>query len=495
MDSLITRVRLKLNHDEEIDMPSATSTDLDVLFHPKSIAVVGTSTKRGFVWSSGNAYINGCMKQSYSGKIFPVHPEAKAILGYTCYNTVCDIPDDIDLAIFCVPASAVLNVMADCVRKKVKFVHLLTAGFSETGRDDYAQIEAKLVGMAKEAGIRIVGPNCMGLYCPEGGISWNGEMPDKVGSVGLFSQSGQLANMIVMAGAPIGIHYSKVVSFGNACDLKAHDFLLYMGNDPKTKIVCAYLEGLTQGRAFFEAAKAVTKEKPLVVWKGGQTEGGARATQSHTAAMAGSFKTWEAMCRQAGIISVNSIEEMVCTISALERMPRPKGKRVAILGGAGGGSVTMTDKAEKEGLSVPHLSGHTIETLEEFIPLQGSSAKNPLDILPHLRDMESFKKLMDLLKNDQNIDALIFSLNLGFIYREVGRSGINGYLRMILKAREWLEKPMFMSLDTFNNLDMRILNHEAEEWLAGRKAAVFPCFEIAARVLKALRQYDEYLAR
>ncbi len=476
-------------------MSSATPPDLDHLNYTKSIAVVGTSTKRGFVWSSGNAYINGCIKQSYAGKIFPVHPKARTVLGYTCYNHICDIPDDIDLAIFCIPASAVLDAMADCVKKKVKFVHLLTAGFSETGRKDLANIEYQMAEMAKKAGIRVVGPNCMGLYCPEGGISWNGEMPDKTGSVGLFSQSGQLANMIVMAGAPLGIHYSKVVSFGNACDLKAHDYLLYLANDPKTKIISAYLEGLTWGRDFFDAAKAVTRKKPLLVWKGGQTEGGARATQSHTAALAGSFKIWEAMCRQAGIIPVNSVEEMVYTVSALERMPRPKGKRVAILGGAGGGSVTMTDRAEKEGLSVPHLSEGSIKALEEFIPLQGSSAKNPLDILPHLRDVESFKKLMTLLKEDQNIDALIFSVNLGFIYREVGRSRINAYLRMILSAREWLEKPMFLALDTFNNLDMRILNHEAEEWLAGRKAAIFGSFEIAARVLNALKHYDDYLAR
>ena len=467
--------------------------DLTRLFYPKTIAIVGSTPKRGFVWSSGNAFISGCIRQSFQGKIYPVHPKADSILGYKCYPNIREIPGTIDLVIFCVPSSAVLEVMEDCVEKKVKFVHLLTAGFTETGRLEDAEVEEKLLSIARQAGIRIVGPNCMGLYCPDGGISWNGEMPDKIGSTGLFSQSGQLANMIVMAGATQGIHYSKVVSFGNACDLKAHDFLCYLANDPKTKIITAYIEGLKRGREFFELARKITKEKPMVVWKGGQTEGGARATQSHTAAMAGSYQVWQSMCRQTGIISVNSIEEMVCTVSALKRLPLPKGKNVAILGGAGGGSVTMTDMAEKEGLFVPHLADKSTRQLGEFIPIQGSSVKNPLDILPHIRNKETFEKLMNILRDDLNIDALVFSSNLGFIYREAGRVGVNYYLRMISKCHEWLEKPLFLILETFNTAEMLTLRNESEEMLIARKMAVFPSFEIAARVLTYLYQYNNFI--
>jgi acyl-CoA synthetase (NDP forming) len=476
-------------------MTVETIPNLDALFYPKSIAVVGTSPKRGVVWSSGNAYINGCVKQSYQGKIYPVHPEAKNVLGYTCYPSIDDIPDEIDLVIFCIPSSAVLDVMESCVRKKVKFVHLLTAGFSETGKDEYTDMEKRLVETARKGGIRIVGPNCMGLYCPEGGISWNGELPDRMGSVGLFSQSGQLANMVILAGTTKKVSFSKVVSFGNACDLKAHDFLNYLANDPKTKIIAAYLEGVTCGREFFEAAKKITRKKPLVVWKGGQTEGGARATQSHTAAMAGSHRIWEAMCRQAGIISVNSIDELIQTISAMKRLPYPDGTRVAVLGGAGGGSVTMTDLAEKEGLSVPHLTDATIAKLEEFIPLQGSSAKNPLDILPNLRDMDGFKKVMTLLKDDPNIDALVFSVNLAFIYREAGRLGVEFYIATIAKAGEWLEKPMYLIADTFKVLELQALQFDAEERLAGHRIPMFTSFEIVARIIRSLKNYREFLTR
>jgi len=476
-------------------MKPQTSTDLHSLFNPKSIAVVGASTKRGYTWDSGNAYISGCIRQSFAGRIFPVHPKAESILGYKCYRSILDIPEPVDLAVFCVRASSARNVMEACARKGVRFVHMLTAGFGETGQAANADIEKGIMAIARKAGIRVVGPNCMGLYCPEGGLAWNGELPDKPGSVGLFSQSGQLANMVVKVGSIEGIHFSKAVSFGNACDLQAHDFLSYMADDPKTTIIASYLEGLKNGRAFFETAKKMTRNKPLVVWKGGQTEGGARATRSHTAALAGSFQIWKGMCRQTGIISVDTLDEMVHTLSALKRLPLPQGLNAAILGGAGGGSVTMTDMAEKQGLGVPRLSDETIERLETIIPVQGSSVKNPLDILPYLANKDSFKFLMTLLKEDPRVDALFFTLPLAFIYRERGQAGVNAYLKITLRAREWLEKPMFLIIESFNTPELMILCREASERLMTHQVPVFPSFEVAARVMLNLKGYHDFLTR
>ncbi|MBW1709811.1 MAG: hypothetical protein JRJ73_07990, partial [Deltaproteobacteria bacterium] len=187
-----------------------------------------------------------------------------------------------------------------------------------------------------------------------------------------------------------GFRYSKVVSYGNASDLQSHDFLKYLAQDENTKIIGAYIEGLKDGRAFFEEAKSITREKPIVAWKGGETEGGSRATQSHTGSLAGSYKIWRALCRQSGIIPVISMEELLTTLAALQKLPLPQGTNVAILGGAGGGSVTMTDAAEREGLKVPHLSEKTIRALEEFVPLQGSSVKNPLDMMGD-KDLHPFE--------------------------------------------------------------------------------------------------------
>ena len=322
--------------------------NLDQLFLPKNIAVIGASPKRKWGWSSGNSWISGSFKLAFQGPIYPIHPKAKTILGLKAYPSILDIPDEIDLAIFTVPFTTVVEVMEQCVKKGVRFVHLLTAGFSETGRKDYADLEHQISEIARKGGIRVIGPNCMGIYCPEGGLSWADEFPAEPGSTGFFSQSGQIAYQVIRKGDPKKIRFSKVVSYGNASDLQAHDFLNYLAEDQKTKAIGAYVEGIKKGREFFEAAKKATKKKPLVIWKGGQTKGGSRATLSHTSAIAGSQKIWQAVCDQAGIIQVHSLEEMVHTLQAFQMMSTPKGTNVAILGGAGGGSVTMTDFAEKE---------------------------------------------------------------------------------------------------------------------------------------------------
>ena len=476
-------------------MISSSSPDLHRLFHPQSVAVVGASTKRGATWDSGNAYINGCIRQSFRGRLYPVHPKAESILGYQCYGSILDIPESVDLAVICIRASAAKQAIEDCAQKGVSFVHMLTAGFGETGETSGTDEEEEIMVIARKAGMRIVGPNCMGLYSPEGGLAWNGELPDRPGSVGLFSQSGQLANMVVRTSAQEGIYFSEVASFGNASDLQAHEFLDYLGEDSKTNVIASYIEGLKDGRAFFEAAKKVTRKKPLVVWKGGQTQGGARATRSHTAALAGSFETWQGMCRQTGIISVDSLSEMVHTLSALKVLALPEGSNAAILGGAGGGSVTMTDMAETHGIAVPQLSDDTIEHLGTVVPMQGSSVKNPLDILPFLTSAESFKFVMELLKKDPLVDCLFFSFPLAFIYFEAGRAGVNAYMKMIAKAREWLGKPMFVVIESFNSTELMVVSREATENLTALQIPVFPSFEVAARVMMNLKGYNDFLRR
>lgn len=242
-------------------MTQYNAPDLDRLFFPQSIAVVGASPKTG-MRVQGNNYIKGSISLDFKGKIYPVHPQAKSILGFDAYPSVRDIPGEVDLVIFSMPAKNVLSVMEDCVAKRVRFVHSFTAGFSETGIEEFAAIEEKLVAMAKEAGIRLVGPNCMGVYCPEGGLSFQPFLPETAGPVGFFSQSGQFAGMFVMKGAALGLRFSKVVSFGNASDLKAHEFLAYLGKDEKTKIIGSYLEGLKDGREFFQIAGKVTRKNP-----------------------------------------------------------------------------------------------------------------------------------------------------------------------------------------------------------------------------------------
>jgi acyl-CoA synthetase (NDP forming) len=474
------------------------SKELKRLFYAKNIAIIGATSKRGWGWSNGNAWIAGSFKMGFQGAIYPVHPKARTILGLKAYPSILDIPDEIDLAVFTVPLAVVPQVMDECVKKGVKFVHLLTAGFSETGAHDNSDIEKSLIERARKGAIRVIGPNCMGIYCPEGGLSWSNEFPPESGSTGLFSQSGQLAYQIVVSGGDQGLRYSKVVSFGNASDLQPHDFLNYLAQDDKTEIIGAYLEGLRDGRSFFEAAKEATLKKPLVLWKGGQTEGGSRATISHTAALSGTQHIWDAMCRQTGIITVHSIDEMVYTIKALQALPKPKGTNVAILGGAGGGSVTMTDFAEKEGLKVPHLTDKTIRRMGEFVPIEGNSARNPLDIVPAIMPISTNEgnllRVMELIRDDPNIDAMIFSIFPKRICDTYGKTALNAYLQLCLEAMGRLEKPLFISLPREDNWQMDILRRETEEWFHDAGVATFPDFRLAARVMRNMKEYGHYLS-
>ena len=466
---------------------------LDYLFKPRNIAVIGATPKKDWLWSSGNNWINGALKQGFQGPIYPVHPTAEKILGFKAYPSVLNIPDDLDLAIFTVPISAVIHVLKECVEKGVRYVHLLTAGFSETGNAADADIEKQVVDIARENNIRLIGPNCMGVYCPEGGVAWTDEFPTTAGPVGFFSQSGQIAHMVIDSARRLKLGFSKVVSFGNASDLQPNEFLTYLSNDPSTDLIGAYLEGLKNGQAFFEAARETTKKKPVVIWKGGQTRGGARATLSHTSAIAGSDKIWKAFCRQAGIIPADTTEEMVYTLQALKMMPLPAKTNVAILGGAGGGSVTMTDLAEKEGLTVPQLTDDTIAQLGEFIRPEGSSTKNPLDIMHYLTSEQNLLRVMTLLREDPNIDVLIFDIHPDWIVEDYGEEALAVYLDMVLASEKILKKPMFVVLAREEDMARALVIKKVVDRFRDAGMATFPGFQLVARIIKRLNTYSDYL--
>ena len=475
-------------------MTAKDITKLDRLFYPKSIAVVGATPKDKMI-GSGNMFIEGAFRQGFQGRIYPIHPEAENILGFKAYPSLRAIPDEVDLVIFSIPLTSVIPVMEDCAAKGVKFVHMFTAGFSETGRTEAAEIEQKAMAIARRNGFRIIGPNCMGVYCPEGGVAFQPGLPTEVGPVAFVSQSGSLVHDFVMKGVYQGLRFSKIVSFGNAGDLQPHEFLAYLACDKKTKVIGSYIEGLKNGRAFFEAAKRMTGNKPLVVLKGGQTEGGTRATMSHTASLAGSPKIWTSLCRQAGIISVDSTEELIATLAALQRMPNLSGLNAAIFGEFGGGSVLMTDVAEKAGLKVPHLSAGTIQRLEEFIPFEGHSVKNPLDAGTALFSPFHFNRLIEVLNDDPITDILVFIQQLDFFHRMLGgRSGLKILKQMTMDAKELFIKPMVIVLEPNEDSTINALRQELEEDYHSAGLATFSSFDLAARVCVNLYQYNDYLA-
>ncbi len=474
-------------------MSTNNKCDLEPFFYPKTIAVVGASPySQDFRWG-GKTFIEGLVKQNYLGKVCPVHPKAENVLGLRAYRSVRDIPYDIDLAIFSIPAPAVPQVMEDCVAKGVKFVHIFTAGFSETGLEDRTNLEKDIVAVAQKGGVRVIGPNCMGIYNPDAGVAWVKDFPAQSGPVGFVSQSGQLAGHFIEVGNNRGVRFSKVISFGNASDLQCHEFLEYLADDDKTEIIACYIEGLKDGRAFFELAKKITPKKPLVMWKGGCTEGGSRAVSSHTASIAGSTEIWKALCRQTGIIQVSSIEDLVSTVAALERLTPPPRPNVAIVGGAGGGSVTMTDAAESAGLKVPHLSEETIRGLSEFVPVHGQSVKNPLDIFSVLINPEHFARMIELLREDPHIDALIYYQRVEWALRRENIF-LDMIMDMTIKGAKDLKKPLFLVLADATSLEGMALRKHAEEKYNNAGLPTFPTFDEAARTICNLSEYHKYLS-
>jgi len=333
-----------------------TAYSLDEVLHPQSIAVVGTNTHGRFVTPLINL--------GFKGKIYPVNPKYTEILNMKSYPTIKDIPGNVDFIISNVPAPQVPNILKDCEGKRVKGIHLYTARFSETGRKDAIELEKEVLSLAKKMGIRIIGPNCMGVYYPDQGISWQDHFPKESGTLALSSQSGQAAGQIISTITDRRIFFNKAISYGNAIDFNESDFLAYFEKDPKISLILMYIEGLKDGKRFFETLRKTTAVKPVVILKGGRGKSGTRAVASHTASLAGETSIWNTMINQAGAIPVNSIEELVDMVVSFYFLPPITGKCVGVLAGAGGATVLAADQCEEAGLDVIQLPQEIREELK-----------------------------------------------------------------------------------------------------------------------------------
>src|SRR3990172_1894173 len=288
--------------------PSGATAAIDAIFHPRSIAVVGASANPD---TPGYDYLHSLQTFGYAGTIYPVNPRAEEILGLPSYPSLRDVPGDVDYVISCIPASAVLDLVDDCAAKGTRALQLFTARFSETGRPEGADLERRLAQRARAAGVRIIGPNCMGLLYPAQGISFRADMPRRPGKIGLLSQSGNLLFELTYFGEPRGLRFSKAISYGNGLDLNESDFLEYFAADAETAVVGAYVEGVRDGRRFLAARGSAPAPKRVVVLRGGRTAAGGRAAASHTAALAGQRDVWEAAVAQAGALPVDTLEELI----------------------------------------------------------------------------------------------------------------------------------------------------------------------------------------
>lgn len=420
----------------------------DALFSPDSVAVIGANDTLG-AWGADAMKAAIDFAAASSGRrAYAVNPNQKQVMGILSYPSILDVPDKVDLAIIVVRAGLVPEVMRQCAAKAVKAAVVISAGFAETDEDGI-RLEREVVAIARAGGIRFVGPNCIGhadLYTRVGALGVAGR--GVLGPLALLAQSGTVSSSIMQTASMMGIGLSKFVSTGNEADLHLEDYLEYLSGDSRTRVIAAYVEGLREGRRFFELAKRTTAEKPIVVLKVGGTEGASKAARSHTGALAGSDAVHSAAFRQAGVIRADDEEELCDVVLGLLTLPLPRSNRVGILTMGGGFGVITAEACEREGLNIAPLQPETIARLDRVLPARWSHG-NPVDMVG-VKDLSEFQTSLACLESmlqDDNIDSIIALVaNRGYAgekFREVMMENERGLNDVGERARR-LGKPLLL---------------------------------------------------
>lgn len=474
---------------------------LDYLFNPHSVAVIGASNIPG-KWGCDilNLLLTGSER-----KVYPINRNRAEVLGVKAYPGLAEVPGSVDFAVITVAAEALPAALEDCVRKGVKTALIISGGFAETGKVG-AEAEQKIVEIARRGGVRFMGPNCAGhlnthsnlftaTYCP----------PLKRGPVAFVTQSGNVGLTVLAMGSEVGLGFSKYVSSGNEADLHFEDYLEYLGQDEETKVILGYVEGLREGQRFLRLAREVTKKKPVVIMKVGRTESGARAARSHTAALSGLDEFSDAAFKQAGVIRVEEVGELVETALVLLGQPLPKGKKVAVLTVGGGLGVIAADVLKRRGLEVPPLSEKTMKKLSSVLSGRWSRG-NPVDASGDL----SYPCLRPLME-DENIDAVVIACavwaaagfsafmstppwernnltDLNQLMQDIEEESLRN-LDVAMELMKQYGKPVILSSWVENEVKGSELYKKLEE----NHLTPFPAPDRAAEALARLVEYSEYL--
>lgn len=381
---------------------------LDEIFSPRGVAVVGVSS-RGMGFATG---VLVSLQSAGFQAIYPINPNYNEISGLPCYPNLQSVPGFVDHVVVSIPAESALSLLDDCAAKGVRSVHFFTAGFSESGIQERADLEKSMLDKAREGGFRIFGPNCIGLFVPKSKLVNTAAVPVEPGPIAFLSQSGGHAQNLPEYGSPRGLRFSKIVSYGNGLDVDESELLEYFARDNETEIIAAYIEGVKDGRRFFNALRVAASQKPVVIYKGGTTEAGKRAAHGHTASLTSSIAAFEALCHQMNVIRVDDIDEMVDVLVALRfAQPLPTGTGTVVMGAGGGPSVLASDELEKAGLQVPPLSKGTQMELLNFLPLAGAILINPIDA-SNLATPKAIIETMKVVSHLPEINILLY--HLGF---------------------------------------------------------------------------------
>ena len=474
---------------------SQTRTALERVFNPKVVAVIGDKKAMNYMWLRSQS--------QFQGKVYSVQIDERELpgieaLGVPNYSSLAEIPDPIDYVMTAVPRQVAPKIIADCGTNKVGGVMLFTSGFSEVGDETGLQLEKDLVQAARSADLALIGPNCMGIYHPKIGLRNYTELPTgEAGSVGFIGQSGTHTITFSLAAPQHGIKISKAVSFGNAVVLDASDYLDYLAADDETQIIGMYLEGVREGRRFFSLLREVTKRKPVVIWKGGQSQAGQRATSSHTGSLATPVTIWNSMLKQAGAIPAASFDELLDTIQLLLFAKPTTQDGIGLVAMTGGPSVVITDAFEQAGLRIPELSEASYQELASFFTVIGGSFRNPLDsgyTIGMGQSTDNLERLLSILDRDDNIDAVVMDTGAGLV------------------AGQWQARPQVLErlLDSLSAFATRSakpfltilqpFDREAEllsirDKFRARGIPTFPTHDRAARALHLVTTYHRFHAQ
>ncbi|UCC44850.1 MAG: acetate--CoA ligase family protein [Candidatus Zixiibacteriota bacterium] len=454
--------------------------ELDHIFKPSSVAVIGASTRKGTI---GRETLHNILMAEFTGKVFPVNPKASVIHSIKAYSTVRDVPDAVDLAILIIPKEGVIEVARQCGEKGVKGLIVISAGFSEVGPEGERR-EEQLTSVIQEHGIRMIGPNCFGIVNTDTGINLNatfGKTLPMPGNVGFITQSGAMGEAILAQAKDLGIGFSIVASIGNKADISSNDILEYLKDDPRTDVILLYLENFGNPRNFTRIAREVSRIKPIVAVKSGRTKLGSKAASSHTGALGGLDVGVDALFTQTGVMRVDSVEELFDVARALSAQPIPKGNRVVVVTNAGGPGILATDALVNYGMEMPSLAAGSKTKLKKFVSAD-ASISNPLDLVAGA-GAEAFGKALKVVREDKSYDTImpIFVPPVTIDDLDVARSlhaALEGTARTVLSC--------FMGVEE---------KSRGVNYLKSKGIPVFKFPEAVAKTLSTIDQYRHWRKR
>ena len=429
----------------------------------------------------------------YGGSLYPINPKTPDIDGVDTYPDVTSVPERLDLVVITVPAAVVPKVLEDCVTAKVRNVQICTSGFGETGTEEGKLLDNTIREIIQRGNLSLLGPNCMGFHIPSIGFRMFEELELAPGPVAFISQSGGQARAFLLHGPEFGIGFSKAFSYGNALAIDAPDFLDYLTHDPETGIICMYLEGIKDGRRLVDLVKRLNPEKPVIAWKAGLTEPGAKASASHTGSLKGDEQIWNAFFKQTGAVRVDTLDELLDATMSFVCLEPTDRARAAVLGIGGGATVANGDTCGREGIETPTLSETTLKGMSEYILLVNQGLANPLDIPAALADPNALSRTLQLVTEDPEIDLVILCVAAEFLAGAWGES-MPGFKKCLSEFLQGYSggKPIVVAIEDEGYFcDAERCARELRE--AG--ITVFPSLARACRALRRFAGYHSFKAR